>query len=286
GLLGIPSADRASIDLGELEELPEEHAHASKLPVANPADLSLVADTAAAAGSGEDGATNVSEPLQPSSGTVDEAMPLQTISEDAVAGIELLQNPILDGSHSQDTPNAAMPTDTTTDVHDSAENAVASAAALAEDISSVQAALARYSMVVDQDQTNRAPTKDDDHDGDEKHSWRRRGSLLTSRLAAPLRSSSSKDGASLNSSRVVMRKDSTPLFSPSLPHKTNHHLFHRSESGDAANKSSSFWRSGSTLRSSVHAGDDAIPSISSEIASAATTATCSPPPERTHRSSS
>ncbi|KAJ2742548.1 hypothetical protein GGI20_004411 [Coemansia sp. BCRC 34301] len=293
-LLGIPSAGRASIDLGDLDELPEEHAHAPKLPPASPADPPLIAAATPVAGAvdNDDGDANVSESLSPNSDSAEEDAPLQC-PKDSVAGIESFQALVtsdkvplpaaqIEHSHSQDASNVP-PNAATAAVHGSAENV---ASVLSDDICSEQAALSRYSMVVDQDQAGSVPIKDDDHDGDDKHSWRRRGSLLTSRLAAPLRSSSSKDGASLNSNRLVMRKESTPLFSSSSPHKTHHHLFHRSESSDAANKSSSFWRSGSTLRSSVHAGDDTIPSTLSDIASAATTDTATPPPERTHRSSS
>ncbi|KAJ2336240.1 hypothetical protein GGI00_000945, partial [Coemansia sp. RSA 2681] len=296
GLLGIPSGDRASIDLGDLDELPEEHAHAPKLPPANPADPPLITAAAPAVVDDGDDNANSSEPRQLDLDAVAEDVSSQS-PEGPVAGIESLTGdnaPLpaaaLEHSHSQAEPDA-VPAAATTAVHASAENAAAASAAPLDDISSEQAALARYSMVVDQDQAGSAAAKDDDdHDGDDKHSWRRRGSLLTSRLAAPLRSSSSKDGASLNSGRLVMRKESTPLFSSSSPHKAHHHLFHRSESGDAANKGSSFWRSGSALRTSVHAGDSAVPSTSSDIASAvavaADTAAASPPPERTHRSSS
>ncbi|KAJ2065037.1 hypothetical protein GGI17_000638 [Coemansia sp. S146] len=294
GLLGIPSAVRASIDLGDLDELSEEHAHAPKLSPANPADSPSIA-----AATGDDASTapadngNASEPAQPDSGSAEEDVTSQGL-EAPVAGIESSQAPItsdFEHSHTLDAANV-LPAATTAApdaaaaVHVPAENV----AALSEDVSCEKAALARYSMVVDLDVADSIPVKDDDHDVDEKHSWRRRGSLLTSRLAAPLRSSSSRDGANLNSSRLLMRKESTPLFSPSSPHKSHHHLFHRSESGDAANKSSSFWRSGSTLRSSVHAGDGTFPSTSSDIATESTTATpmaaATPPPERTHRSSS
>ncbi|KAJ2701253.1 hypothetical protein H4218_001546 [Coemansia sp. IMI 209128] len=283
GLLGIPSASRASIDLGDLDELSEEHAHALKLSPGNPADLSSIAATPA-------GSANAFELAQPDPCSAEEGVSLQG-PKAPVADIETSQAPItsdIEHSHTQDAANVlpAATTAATSDVHVSTENATAT---ISEDISSEQAALARYSMVVDLDAVDIAPVKDDDHDTDEKHSWRRRGSLLTSRLAAPLRNSSSRDGANLNSNRLLMRKESTPLFSPSSPHKSHHHhLFHRSESGDAANKSSSFWRSGSTLRSSVHAGDDTIPSTSYDIAPGHTIAadTAPSPPERTHRSSS
>ncbi|KAJ2013567.1 hypothetical protein GGI14_005313, partial [Coemansia sp. S680] len=293
GLLGIPSAARASIDLGDLDELSEEHTHAPKLSPANPADSpSIAAATDDDVTTPPADSANASEPAQPDSGSAEEDVTSQGLEAD----IESSQAPITSDfahSHTLDAANVLPITTTAAPdaaaVHGSAEN-VAAAAALPEDVSSEKAALARYSMVVDLDLMDSIAVKEDDHDGEEKHSWRRRGSLLTSRLAAPLRSSSSRDGASLNSSRLLMRKESTPLFSPSSPHKSHHHLFHRSESGDAANKSSSFWRSGSTLRSSVHAGDGTFPSTSSDIAPESTidtpTATATPPPERTHRSSS
>ncbi|KAJ2080981.1 hypothetical protein GGI16_007540, partial [Coemansia sp. S142-1] len=253
GLLGIPSAARASIDLGDLDELSEEHTHAPKLSPANPADSpSIAAATDDDATTPPADSANASEPAQPDSGSAEEDVTSQGLEAD----IESSQAPITSDfahSHTLDAANVLPITTTAAPdaaaVHGSAEN-VAAAAALPEDVSSEKAALARYSMVVDLDLVDSIAVKEDDHDGEEKHSWRRRGSLLTSRLAAPLRSSSSRDGASLNSSRLLMRKESTPLFSPSSPHKSHHHLFHRSESGDAANKSSSFWRSGSTLRSS------------------------------------
>ncbi|KAJ2250027.1 hypothetical protein GGI13_004108 [Coemansia sp. RSA 455] len=293
GLLGIPSAARASIDLGDLDELSEEHTHAPKLSPANPADSpSIAAATDDDVTTPPADSANASEPAQPDSGSAEEDVTSQGLEAD----IESSQAPITSDfahSHTLDAANVLPITTTAAPdaaaVHGSTEN-VAAAAALPEDVSSEKAALARYSMVVDLDLVDSIAVKEDDHDGEEKHSWRRRGSLLTSRLAAPLRSSSSRDGASLNSSRLLMRKESTPLFSPSSPHKSHHHLFHRSESGDAANKSSSFWRSGSTLRSSVHAGDGTFPSTSSDIAPESTidtpTATATPPPERTHRSSS
>ncbi|KAJ2828478.1 hypothetical protein GGI24_002379, partial [Coemansia furcata] len=266
--------------------LSEEHAHAPKLPPVNAADSPSIAFAT------DDDCTSLADianASEPGLGSAEAGVTSQGL-EAPVADIESSQAPItsdLEHSHNLDTANVLPAAATTAAPDAAAENAVA-AAALPADISSEQAALARYSMIVDLDATDSIPAKDDDHDGDEKHSWRRRGSLLTSRLAAPLRSSSSKDGASLNSNRLLMRKESTPLFSPTSPHKSHHHLFHRSESGDAANKSSSFWRSGSTLRSSVHAGDGTFPSTSSDIAAESTiaTATATPPPERTHRSSS
>ncbi|KAJ2262961.1 hypothetical protein GGI01_001125 [Coemansia sp. RSA 376] len=166
GLLGIPSAARASIDLGDLDELSEEHTHAPKLSPANPADSpSIAAATDDDATTPPADSANASEPAQPDSGSAEEDVTSQGLEAD----IESSQAPITsDFAHS--------------------------------------------------------------------------------------------------------------------------HTLDAANSGDAANKSSSFWRSGSTLRSSVHAGDGTFPSTSSDIAAESAidtpTATATPPPERTHRSSS
>ncbi|KAJ2368633.1 hypothetical protein IW150_005358, partial [Coemansia sp. RSA 2607] len=124
----------------------------------------------------------------------------------------------------------------------SAAKATATAAApedrhTADDQALTAAALARYSMI--SDKVDGVNWNGESEDG-EKLSWRRRGSILSSKLAAPLR----KDGAA----RVLIRKESTPLFSGN-GHR-NHHFFHRSGSSESGGGvRSSFWRGGNSSNS-------------------------------------
>ncbi|KAJ1994100.1 hypothetical protein GGI25_000863 [Coemansia spiralis] len=127
----------------------------------------------------------------------------------------------------------------------------------------------RFSIYADVDAAlHGQPDKDD-----EKQGWRRRGSLISSRLAMPLRKESFNNG---NGNRLLVRKESTPLFASSNKHHY-HHFFGRSDSSDSSGRSP-FWRSGSGLRSSVNAqGEQSqnLPAVEAVTRQ-----------ERTHRSSS
>ncbi|KAJ2473221.1 hypothetical protein GGI02_001018 [Coemansia sp. RSA 2322] len=242
GLLGIPSSERASVDLGDLGEQAEEHAAAAlkQAPAA-------VAVAAPDSGSGEEGA-----------GSHGLGCPGSDADSPGAAVESAARQPEAASSPEHIHAGATAAASATATL---GENGGAAAAAAPDVLASEQAALERYSMSTGADTAE---------DGDDKHSWRRRGSLLTSRLGG--------------SRQQLPRKESTPQFSvASTPqqHKTPHGLFHRSESGDGASKSTSFWRSGSTLRSSVYAADANAPPSSSETTTASATA-----PERTHRSSS
>ncbi|KAJ1814500.1 hypothetical protein LPJ75_002745, partial [Coemansia sp. RSA 2598] len=146
------------------------------------------------------------------------------------------------------------------------------------------AALARYSIVSDRTGVQWSG----DHEEAEKHGWRRRGSLLSSKLAAPLRKESSANGGGGSGGgggRLLIRKESTPLFSSSA-HR-GHHLFHRSGASESSSNGgsglrSSFWRGSSSGSGGAYraAGTDqlALQPASHLVAEARA--------ERTHRSSS
>ncbi|KAJ2411107.1 hypothetical protein J3F80_000072 [Coemansia sp. RSA 2526] len=103
---------------------------------------------------------------------------------------------------------------------------------------------------------------DRDTSDSEKNSWRRRGSMLSSRLAVPHR----KDGAGSTQARVLVRKESTQQFTPQ---RSSGQLAPHPEIPDQTK--SPFWRGSSTLRmanSTALGGADPVMQ------------------ERTHRSSS
>ncbi|KAJ2846827.1 hypothetical protein GGI22_006144, partial [Coemansia erecta] len=90
------------------------------------------------------------------------------------------------------------------------------------------AAMKGYSIDGERDTALQGRTSRDD---DDKHGWRRRGSLISSRLAMPLRKDS---GAGITGAgRTLIRKESTPLFGSN---KT--HTFWRSSSGGGAHRNS------------------------------------------------
>ncbi|KAJ1798829.1 hypothetical protein LPJ59_002249, partial [Coemansia sp. RSA 2399] len=90
------------------------------------------------------------------------------------------------------------------------------------------AAMKVYSIDADRDTALQGRTSRDD---DDKNGWRRRGSLISSRLAMPLRKDS---GAGIaGTGRTLIRKESTPLFSPN---KTHH--FWRSSGGGGSHRNS------------------------------------------------
>ncbi|KAJ2850227.1 hypothetical protein IWW36_002077 [Coemansia brasiliensis] len=105
----------------------------------------------------------------------------------------------------------------------------------------------------------------------DKSSWRRRGSLISSRLAVPLRKDtvSSSNNGSLNS-RVLVRKESTPQLD--VPSRPSNQLPPHPELPDQGK--SPFWRGSSTLR------------VAGAMALADTGETAAAQQERTHRSSS
>ncbi|KAJ2653783.1 hypothetical protein IWW40_000067 [Coemansia sp. RSA 1250] len=103
----------------------------------------------------------------------------------------------------------------------------------------------------------------------DKSSWRRRGSLISSRLTVPLRKdTASNNGAS--GSRVLVRKESTPQLD--APSRTSGQLPPHPELPDQAK--SPFWRGSSTLR------------VAGPMAPADTAEAGATQQERTHRSSS
>ncbi|KAJ1900602.1 hypothetical protein LPJ66_001375, partial [Kickxella alabastrina] len=130
--------------------------------------------------------------------------------------------------------------------------------------------LARYSIVSDKVDTDWNGEQDD------RHGWRRRGSILSSRLTAPLRKESSIG-------RGLMRKESTPLFSSS----GGRNIFHRSGSSEAGGSGgirTSFWRgsaSSSLYRGSGEEHPHPPPPQQPTLAPANNLRA-----ERTHRSSS
>ncbi|KAJ1942293.1 hypothetical protein FBU59_003241, partial [Linderina macrospora] len=104
--------------------------------------------------------------------------------------------------------------------------------------------LERYSLSPE----NNIPLRQDE----DKSSWRRRGSLLGSKLANPLfgGSNSSKSG----NRRAIIRKESSPSFTiggagnSSLQYSS--HGFRRSDSSDALNRSA-VWKGSSMRNGSV-----------------------------------
>ncbi|KAJ1736043.1 hypothetical protein LPJ61_000186 [Coemansia biformis] len=121
----------------------------------------------------------------------------------------------------------------------------------------------------------------------ERPGWRRRGSLLSSRLSAPLRKDLNASTASISSaivsaqgSRPIARKDSMPQFSAAYRH--HQRLASHPEAAETAEPPPS-WRDGSALRVASSAISNELPAHhpASGISTGAST-----PQERTHRSPS
>ncbi|KAJ2393045.1 hypothetical protein H4S02_000434 [Coemansia sp. RSA 2611] len=245
GFLGIPGAERASVDLGDIDysSLDDGASQTSARNSHYRGHYLLQPQTAA-----EAKITPVSSALaRAESGFVDsQAAPAAAHERRALRSNNSSQIPLR---------AAASMTAGGAPVHAHAEIAAGQ--------------LERNSVSVDRDAASDA----------EKSGWRRRGSLISSRLAVPLRkdaSSSSSVNSSAGgvggSSRVLIRKESTPQFSalPSLPRPASQ-LPPHPELGDQTK--SPFWRGSSTLRI---AGS---PALTSEAEAASQQ-------ERTHRSSS
>ncbi|KAJ2725174.1 hypothetical protein GGI07_001436 [Coemansia sp. Benny D115] len=233
GLLGLPAGEeRGSIDLGDIAESIKElgsprHSFSRRQSTATPG-------VAASTGATNTGATSTSSRTTSSSASRENIT--EASAATAHAGPAERNGLLADASSScaekpvSPTPGSLIAEErgTQTGMHAGAEIGAAPArrSPLSPDDADVDAALARYSMVSD------AGLMDwnggiEHGEQAERLGWRRRGSLLTSRLAAPLR----KDG---HGSRVLLRKESTPLM-------RSHHLFGRSSHSENGARTS-FWR--------------------------------------------
>ncbi|KAJ2806552.1 hypothetical protein H4R20_001644 [Coemansia guatemalensis] len=113
----------------------------------------------------------------------------------------------------------------------------------------------------------------------DKHGWRRRGSMLSSRLAVPLRKEAASGGPGLlaHGSHPILRQGSVAqLDTPSQRQQQQHSASH-SETPETTGRSP-FWRGSSALRIASGAlASEPLPASAPEIAALQ---------ERTHRSSS
>ncbi|KAJ2786634.1 hypothetical protein GGI15_001349 [Coemansia interrupta] len=258
GFLRLPVGDeqRASIDLGDIREMANEDGTPRHSLSAKPSSSNTRGHT----GSSRDKASEapgaaISVSAHPAS-SVTSAKAITASSPEKqdlqapnlIADQHSVQADVsqvhTDAAIASSSANTAAATDAAQEMHAGCGTATATTTVTApaeehatEDQALTAAALARYSMISDKiDGINWNGEPEDS----EKLSWRRRGSLLSSKLAAPLR----KDGAA----RVLIRKESTPLFSGN-GHR-NHHLFHRSGSSESGGGvRSSFWRGGNSSNS-------------------------------------
>ncbi|KAJ2707636.1 hypothetical protein FB645_000613 [Coemansia sp. IMI 203386] len=251
GLLRLPnSEERASIDLGNIRE----HANEDSTPRHSVSATQSTSSNSAMGNSTQDGPDAApARSDAESEGRAAFAKVIKASSsrkQDLQAGKPIAadkQTPHTeDGSKAHlDAATAALAPESLADgqVRDTTE-------AGAGDVHAEQAAaLARYSIVSDKPGIE----WDAENEEAEKHGWRRRGSLLSSRLAAPLRKDSGGGG------RILIRKESTPLFSSSA-HR-NHHLFHRSGASESSSGGSglrsSFWRSSSSSNNNASSNSSA-----------------------------
>ncbi|KAJ2694620.1 hypothetical protein GGH99_000579 [Coemansia sp. RSA 1285] len=300
GLLGIPGSERASVDLGEMGDIADERSDvlrrspgASKLTkedhscstattAVNTGDLSTAAamshnssNAAASMSASSHIPGNADDPRQPSAASEAETQP-------SSASATIAPPKLAPDAHSNNTKVTSddavsaqatrvptqrqeaqqLPTDIGAPMHAHAEAAPASRSQHPADPATADQpdTPERFSISAARDAAAASQSqlgKDED-----KHGWRRRGSLISSRLALPLR----KDGAgSAGSNRTLIRKESTPLFGSSKHHP--------------------FWRAGGLHRSSFNAQEERplpplpLPHQQPHVEAAARE-------ERTHRSSS
>ncbi|KAJ2084316.1 hypothetical protein H4R24_000109 [Coemansia sp. RSA 988] len=113
----------------------------------------------------------------------------------------------------------------------------------------------------------------------EKHGWRRRGSMLSSRLAVPLRKEAAAGGPGLlaHGSQPILRQGSAAQLDTPPQRQQQQHSASHSETPETAARSP-FWRGSSALRIASGAlASEPLPASAPEIAALQ---------ERTHRSSS
>ncbi|KAJ2853194.1 hypothetical protein J3B02_003255, partial [Coemansia erecta] len=247
GLLRLPSSDeRASIDLGNIRTLANEdgalrhsisakQSTSSSIALGDSTQDSLDTGPASPDAESEDRA-GLGEGIKAAASGKQDLQPGKPIAANQ-------QTPHTEGS-SKAHPDAAAAVPPSTEPLADAQVRDAADVSTRDIHAEQAAALARYSLV-SADKTG-IEWNGESEDA-KKHGWRRRGSLLSSRLAAPLRkeSNASSGGGGV---RVLIRKESTPLFSISA-HRS-HHLFHHrsgaSESSSNGGLRSSFWRNSSS----------------------------------------
>ncbi|KAJ2354654.1 hypothetical protein GGF43_003138 [Coemansia sp. RSA 2618] len=231
GFLGIPGSERASVDLGDMDYSSMDDA-ASQSSMRNLHMHDILAQPPPQAGEAKD--AHGAALARAESGFADSRAAHPIINEHRA----------LRGNSSS---------------HNALRAAAAAGNASAHTHAEIAAAqLERNSVSLDRDASD-----------SEKNSWRRRGSMLSSRLTVPLRKDAGAGGSNGAQGRVLVRKESTPQFS--APPRHSAQLTPHPELPDQTK--SPFWRGSSTLRI---AGS---PALSSDAKTAAQL-------ERTHRSSS
>ncbi|KAJ2557718.1 hypothetical protein EV175_001176 [Coemansia sp. RSA 1933] len=308
GILGIPASARASVDLGEISDerhgTPRRGIGASKLSREQHSYSTAV-------NTGSRSAAIIPQ-MNASHTTLDNTAPLSAGANVPENDDYSLLDILAASRIHPRSVSFAPPPPTTSDAHDGSSNteakrdsvfnAQATTGAPAQrrkkplppttntgapmhahaDIAPISSSLhSMGSATADQFAAMESYSIDDNEDGamhgrasrdDERHGWRRRGSLLGSRLAMPLRKEGSAGNA--GSGRILIRKESTPLFGSGKPH----HFWRSGSSNGNGNSSGN-----SAHRNSINANDDNPPPLP-----------MSPPKpiksiarqERTHRSSS
>ncbi|KAJ1668068.1 hypothetical protein IW140_000765 [Coemansia sp. RSA 1813] len=279
GLLGIPGSERASVDLGEVGDLAderistprcnpgtsklskEENSCSTATTAVNTGDLSaaimpqnaseaVVGDAALLSSSTsvpEDAdyrlfSTPLASKTQPPS--VPAAAP-SNLANITHSSTEAPNDDVVNAQEanaSAQTQNKQSPptTDASTSMHAHADAEVVPISRFPYTAGSATAeqaaAMERYSIGTGNDVALQGRTSKDD----DKNGWRRRGSLISSRLAMPSRKDSGAggngNGNGNGNGRTLIRKESTPLFGSGK----NHH----------------FWRSGGAHRNSMNAHDE------------------------------